>query len=117
MRKGKYNKEVVEQIASNIAAGYTQEDAAISADITTSTFYEWMNKHPEFSDAIKKAHAQRKARWVKLIQNAAMEPKTWQAAAWLLERFYPDDFAKREASVNDAPVVRIVREDQVTNIS
>ncbi len=117
MRKGKYNKEITEQIASNIAAGYTQEDAAISADITKSTFYEWMKKHQDFSDAIKKAHAQRKARWVKLIQNAAMEPKTWQAAAWLLERFYPDDFAKRDASTNAAPLVRIVREDNATSIS
>lgn len=117
MRKGKYSKEVTDKIASYIAEGYTQDGAASMADIHISTFHNWLNNKPEFFEAIKKAHEQRKAKWVKCIQNAAMEPKTWQAAAWLLERFYPDDFAKRDASVNDAPLVRIVREDQVTNVS
>jgi len=54
---GKYSKEIVEEICDYIAKGSTQRDAALMSNIVEDTFYDWLNKKPEFSEAIKKAHA------------------------------------------------------------
>ena len=48
----------------------------------------------EFFEAIKKAEAQAEARNVAVIQTAARD--SWQAAAWWLERKYPQEWGKKE---------------------
>ena len=52
-----------------------------------------------------------------MIYNAAVtDPKRWQAAAWLLERQYPEEFSQHrrvsaEAEVDLAPVFVFERAD------
>ena len=71
--------------------GVSQRDAAALEDIQESTFYQWIDDHAEFSEAIEKARLRCKARNIKIIQREAI--KKWTAAAWNLERRYPDEFA------------------------
>ena len=111
--------ETTRAIAQAISLGSTYKDAALSADVTYTSFRNWMvrgqaefkrmkaagfrskphkREQPyfEFFTAIKKAKSKGKAKLVKTIfQHAAM---SWQAAAWLLERRYPDQFALRTRS-------------------
>lgn len=57
---------------------------------------------------MESAEAKALRRNLLLVQIAAQEPKHWQAAAWLLERRYPESFGRREhvthAGDSDSPL-------------
>lgn len=89
----KYGPEKTKEIAGYLAKGHTRTDSCILADIHYDTFCEWMKK-PEFSDTIKKAELVSKDKHIAIIQKAA--DKTWQAAAWWLERKHRDEYAVRK---------------------
>ncbi len=54
----------------------------------------------EFLEAIEKAEAQAKVRNVTIIQAAAKD--NWQAAAYWLERRYPEEWGRRGRFLNKA---------------
>lgn len=89
----KYGPEIVKAIAAHVSMGVSQRDAAALEDIQESTFYQWAKDHSEFSEALEKARLRCKARNIKIIQKAAITK--WTAAAWHLERNYPQEFALR----------------------
>lgn len=89
----KYGQQITDEICKWLRAGNNQEDSAILAGIAECTFYAWMKK-PKFSEAIKKALVECKAKNIDIIQKAAQ--KTWQASAWWLERKYNEEFALRQ---------------------
>jgi len=90
----KYCPEIVEEITNNLRLGLGRVDCVDLSGICYDTFLEWIAKYPEFAEAIKKAEKQCKQRCLAIIQKAAIE--TWQAAAWLLERKYKDEFSLRQ---------------------
>ena len=53
-RPPKYDKEICKQVISLGKQGYSLTQIALELDIARSTLYEWRDKYPEFSDAIKK---------------------------------------------------------------
>lgn len=77
---------------------------AAALGVKAQTFSLWRN-HPktknqiQLSEALKKADAEREAALVTRIMRAS--DKSWQAAAWLLERRYPDRYAKPVRPVED----------------
>lgn len=89
----KYTPETIKSICGSIEKGIGRVDACAMADISYETFTKWMLR-PEFVEAIKKAEAECKGRNIMIIQKAAMT--TWQAAAWWLERKFPDEYALRQ---------------------
>lgn len=92
--KGKYSKAIVDSICKMIEEGHTNKDAAILNRISHDTFYAWLKDKPEFSDAVKRAQAKFKKGLLGTIQKASV--KSWQAAAWILERRHKDDYALRQ---------------------
>ena len=90
-----------------IEGGATNKEAALLAGITEETFYQWKRTKPEFSESLKKAEVKRKIRLTALIIDAAK--KTWQAAAWYLERVYHDEFAKKEIREHEGKVSAIAK--------
>jgi len=52
-RPPKYKAEYNKQATALCVAGYTNEQLAEFFDIQDSTFYDWQNKHNEFSEAIR----------------------------------------------------------------
>jgi len=93
-RKGKYNPEVVKLITDALSLGTTVADACEYANINPDTYYEWLKRHPDFSDAVKRAFAAATVSLVGRIRREADEG-AWQAAAWLLERRLPDRYGRR----------------------
>jgi hypothetical protein len=95
-RPSKFNKATAEQILQFIRAGAYIETAASAAGIDKATFYAWLKKganakageYKDFHDAVTQAAAMAEVRDVLLIGEAAKE--SWQAAAWRLERKFPD---------------------------
>lgn len=88
----KYCKEIITEICGHLQDGVGRVDTCYLVDISYETFTVWM-KRPTFCGRIKKAEARCKARNIKIIQKAGLT--TWQAAAWYLERHFPNEFALR----------------------
>ena len=64
-RKPKYNAKIAEKICSLIATDtYTVAEICRMAKITVSTYFDWLNRFPEFSECLKKAEAERMAFFV-----------------------------------------------------
>lgn len=87
----KYCKELTNEIAKYLEEGLGRVDACVLANINFDTFNEWMKNKSEFSVIIKAAETKCKRRNIVIVQKAAIN--TWQAAAWMLERKYKEEFA------------------------
>lgn len=98
-RKSKYTPEVVERITQAIRNGMTYELACQYAGISHETFYRWMNEKAEFSAAVKEAEGAGAMTWLEAIQKAA-DRGEWTAAAWKLERRYPQLYGRRVVDAN-----------------
>lgn len=92
----KYSDEITQEICKYLRAGNTQHDSAVLAGISEETFYTWKKEKSEFSEALKKAEQECKSRNIAIIQRAA--EKTWQAAAWWLERKHNSEFALKQVN-------------------
>jgi hypothetical protein len=100
-RPTKLTDELQAEIVNYLKTGNYIETACALAGISKSTFYSWLNKgknstrtnkYSRFTDAVERAQAWAEARLVALISKKA--EKTWQAAAWLLERKHPSKWSR-----------------------
>ena len=97
----KYDKEHIDIIISQINEGYGRVRACKAANITHETFMNWMNQYSEFSDLVKKAELVGDNRVEDICKQKIIGDKSWQSAAWWLERNYPDRYRYRiENEVN-----------------
>jgi len=109
--------QVQAKIVLAIVGGNDNKVAAAHAGIGESTFYAWLDRgrkevarlaassrakprasetpFVEFLEAIQKAQADAETRNVALIAKAAQEG-TWTAAAWWLERKYPERWGRKD---------------------
>jgi hypothetical protein len=86
------NTSTRDEICRLIATGMPVSHAAAMAGIGQSTLHEWRNRFPEFAEAILAAEAKHVKKQLTRIDRASA--KTWQAAAWQLERRYPQHFGR-----------------------
>ena len=94
-RKTKLTPELQSQICAYISSGSSNEDTCKLAGIGETTFYDWIGRFPEFSEAIKRASVQfRRTHLLKIAADDA-----WQASAWILERRFPDEYGRRPVEV------------------
>jgi hypothetical protein len=91
-RPTKYTPDTVKAITQAIELGATYELAAAYGGISYETFRTWNETKPAFSAAIKEAEGKAAVKWLAKIEAAAADH--WQAAAWKLERRYPNDYGK-----------------------
>lgn len=108
MGKPKCDKEAIRKAVKLKKAGVNNKDIAAALCIHESTFYRWINEprtenQRKLGEELKKTETDYKASLQTLIYNAAVE-RDWKAAAWLLERKYPQEFARtvRLPSIEDA---------------
>ena len=94
-RPSKYTPDVVGRIVQALELGATYEHAAAYGGVHYDTFHAWRREFSEFSEAIKAAEARAAVGWLDKIERAASEGN-WQAAAWKLERRYPEAWGRRE---------------------
>lgn len=93
-RKTKYTPETVERIIEAVRMGATYKLACAYAGIGQSIFHHWMSTKPDFAAAVKEAEAAGSLELLKRIQRE-VENGAWQAAAWMLERRYPESYGRR----------------------
>lgn len=100
-RPTKFTPPIQARILTALRAGATYKLAALTGGISYDLLNDWMNKGRratrgaffQFFQAMQKAEAERVDEWLKIIRHAAMTG-TWTAAAWLLERLYPDEYGR-----------------------
>ena len=100
-RPTKLTLEVQEKIVQAVAAGNYLETAAAFAGVHRFTLHRWLKiganaksgKHRQFCDAVQEAMAKAEIRDVAIIGQAAQ--KQWQAAAWRLERKFPERWGRK----------------------
>lgn len=115
-RPSKFTEERADKIIRAIRAGNYIETAAALAGVHKSTLYEWMKRgaaeadrleadpkakplkselpYLDFSDAVYIALAEAENNDVQAITAAAAED--WRAAAWRLERKFPDRWGRKD---------------------
>jgi len=110
----KLTPDTQKTIVAALQLGSTYVLAAQAAGVAYNTFNEWMKEGEassrgakrEFYEAVKKAEGERAARWLQSIEQAAKDGQ-WQAAAWKLERIYPDDYGRNRIEItgkNGGPI-------------
>lgn len=92
-RPTKLTPEVQERICQAIAIGATYDLACKYGGITAETFAQWRKGKSGFSEAVQEAEGRAVVGWLAKIEKAASDG-TWQAAAWKLERRYPQDYGR-----------------------
>lgn len=92
----KYGKEIVDKITQALCDGQGRVRACKLAGIHYDTFMVWMRSKPEFAEAVKKAEATGNDKIKDICQRRIIEDKSWQSAAWWLERNYQDQYSLKQ---------------------
>lgn len=98
--RAKLTEELIEQMAALKGDGLSNKDICRAVGIHEATLYRWLSKpsgrlHRALGESLKKAEADYKRTLLTTIREAATKKNgQWTAAAWLLERKYPDEYAQ-----------------------
>ena len=128
MRKPKLTYKLVEQAVEMKSHGMSNVDICFALGIAEGTFYRWLREDDTklkraLSQGLKKAEAEYKETLLQSIMATATREKNpqWTAAAWLLERKYPDEYAqttrKVETEGEDVPQITLGVELRVARSS
>jgi hypothetical protein len=88
-------KDVADDLKDKILRGLTDEQACELVGVGYGTFANWVIKYPLFKEFIRRVKAQVEFDALEYIKDA-MSGGTWSAAAWFLERKYPQRYGKRD---------------------
>ena len=102
-RPSKLNPQTQARFLEALRLGASYEGAASYAGVHYNTFRSWMIKgqthksgqYVEFLEHVKEAEGQAEVKWLAKIEKAATDGQ-WTAAAWKLERRFPDRWGKQE---------------------
>ena len=61
--KGKYKKELCEKARALLEQGYSKQATAGALGISVRTFYQWLEDHPQFSQAVEQGEAGSQKWW------------------------------------------------------
>lgn len=103
-RPTKLTPAVHASIVDSLRVGAYIETAAAAAGVSASTVHAWLRRaedHPddcgspflEFHEAVERARAEAELDAIRIIREAA--PRSWQAAAWYLERSHPKRWGRQ----------------------
>lgn len=107
MAKPKLTEELIDRMVSLKGDGLSNHDICCAVGIHEATLYRWIgnprNKlQRALCERLKKAESDYKLALLGTIRSAAMaRHQYWTAAAWLLERKYPDEYGKAERQRDD----------------
>jgi hypothetical protein len=91
-RKTKLNQQLQRRVCALLSQGHTIATVSAMVSIGERTFYEWCEKHPQFSQATTCAIGKSKIALVNKLRRS----DDWRASAFLLERRFPAEFGRVE---------------------
>jgi hypothetical protein len=87
------------EILAILAVGGSRRTAARYVGCAVSTIQNTADRDRRFAKDLGHAEHQAEIAYLNNIQRAAAKEQYWRAAAWILERKNPDDFARRNPDV------------------
>ncbi len=87
------------RIAAIISVGCSRGVAAQYVGCAPSTIQRTAERDPTFAEELRQAKCNAELSLIKNIRNAAMKEQYWRAAAWALERGFPEKYARRSHDV------------------
>lgn len=93
-------EEVIVAILKTVKLGLHPERAAESHSISSSTLAMHKRRNPDFVRRIKEAESGAERGFLGRI--IGHTEKQWTAAAWILERRWPERWAKREPTMTES---------------
>ena len=99
----KCTREAIAQAVKYRKNGMSNKDIAACIGICERTFYKWLNdpkseNQRQLGQELKSAEAEFKAALRSKIIKASDD--SWQAAAWMLERGYPEEYSRKYLDAN-----------------
>jgi hypothetical protein len=92
------NERVVDELCSVIReTGVSDSGAAARMHLHPSTVSRWKREHPDLGILLRSAREEFRMAQLGVIMDEARAGRatSWRAAAWLLERIFPEDYAPR----------------------
>jgi len=87
------------EIVAILSVGCSQAMAAQYVGCSPSTIQRTAERDPKFAEELGRAKSNAELGLVKNIRNAAKKEQYWRAAAWALERGFPEKYARRGPDV------------------
>jgi hypothetical protein len=87
------------QIVAILSMGCSQNMAAQYVGCSPSTIYNTAARDPKFAKKLREAKGNAEIGLIKQIRAAAKKDQYWRAAAWALERTFPERYARRGPDV------------------
>ena len=91
--KIKINDKTLEEVEKYSKMGLLDKDIASLLGYSYQHFSECIKRIPEISEALEKGRVKNKEFLLSRILKAVSDG-TWTAAAWILERKYPEEYGK-----------------------
>lgn len=106
-RPTKFTPETISRLVEGLSQGNTRAVSCKLAGITVTVFCKWMklgkadpaSPYAELVSSVEKAEAEATARMVARVMAAA--DTSWQAAAWYLERKYPESWSRDSVHIRN----------------
>jgi len=116
-RKTLLTPQMIEKAREMRAKGLSDQAIYTTLGICKDTFYKWIKKgeagrkpYVDFADALKRGEARLEEDCVNGILEQGRKGN-WQALAWILERLFPERYAKKDTySVDQKEPFRVVVE-------
>ena len=86
-------------IVAILSVGCSQSMAAKYVGCSPSTIPHTAQRDPKFAKRLREAKGNAELGLVKNIRKAAQKEQYWRAAAWALERCFPEKYARRGSDV------------------
>src|ERR1041385_1262536 len=83
------------EICRILGVGGTRSMAAMYVGCTTETIRAVARQDPDFATELHKAELDAEIKLLEAIRDAAKDVKQWRAAAWALERLFPERYGNR----------------------
>ena len=87
------------EILAILAVGASRRAAARYVGCDPGTIRNTAGRDPAFGRQLERVQQQSELGYLKNIRDAAKKPQYWRAAAWILERRNPEEFAPRKPGV------------------
>jgi len=105
--KTKLTYELIDKMAALKGDGLSNKDICAAVGISETTLYRWLDEpktklHRALCESLKKAESDYKETLLNTIRDAALAKNSyWTAAAWLLERKYPEEYGQNRKTESD----------------
>ena len=99
------------QILAILGVGCSQAVAARYVGCAVSTIQRLAQRDPSFAAELSRVRCNAELGLVKNIRSAATKEQYWRAAAWALERGFPDKYVRRDpALITPEQLAEVLRE-------